>query len=367
MDAGGRVADATTAGTDEAAAGPSAAGDDAAGDASTGAADVEGDAETDTTSGDSGTTGCVLGIFGEPTELRCTGLYANWPSRTIAGDVTEYDPGLHLWSDGAVKTRWVQLPAGQPIDTSNMDEWVFPVGTKFWKQFVLGGKLIETRLLWKQPGGWYRTTYRWTDDESNAVELIVGQQNADGNGYEVPTQLGCFPCHNGRKDIILGFEAVSLSSPGASGVTMASLIADRRITVPPTSPLVIPGDPVAAAALGYLHANCGTGCHNAGSGLANFTGFHMRLDVATLGSVEATDAWKTGMNVPTLVFPIPGVAKTYRIKACDASSSAVHYRMSHLDNVDGAGPFTQMPPFDSHKINDAGVATIEAWINEGCK
>ena len=118
------------------------------------------DAEADTGPGfadQGGFSGdCGVGPVGEPTELRCTGLYSDWDSKTVATDAQLYDPGLHLWSDGADKTRWIYLPAGQKIDTSDMDEWAFPVGTKIWKEFRLSladaatETRIETRLLWKQ-------------------------------------------------------------------------------------------------------------------------------------------------------------------------------------------------------------------------
>src|ERR1019366_5145150 len=69
---------------------------------------------------------------------------------------------------GGDKTRWIYLPPGQKIDTTDMDEWTFPVGTKIFKEFSLPqgdaspGTRIETRLLWKHaPKTWYRTTYAW--------------------------------------------------------------------------------------------------------------------------------------------------------------------------------------------------------------
>ena len=39
-------------------------------------------------------------------------------------------PRWQLWSDEAVKRRWIWLPPGSTIDTTNMDHWKFPVGTK---------------------------------------------------------------------------------------------------------------------------------------------------------------------------------------------------------------------------------------------
>ena len=308
---------------------------------------------------------CAVGASGEPTELRCTGLYSDWASRTIAPGVRQYQPGFVLWSDGASKTRWIYLPPGQVIDTSDMDEWNFPIGTKVWKEFVLGGKRIETRLIWKVDAStWYPTTYRWSADESSTTELTSGELNADGNGYEVPVQQACFDCHQGRKDFVIGFEAVSLASPNAVGVTLDGLVSAGTLSVPPASPIVVPGNSTEAAALGYLHANCGTTCHNRDYGLARVTGLHFELDIAQLASVQATDTWTTAWNVPARFPALAGAPM--RIAQCDTSSSGVYFRMTHRDGVNDAAIGTQMPPIDTHKVDVAGAAAIAAWIDQGC-
>jgi hypothetical protein len=329
---------------------------------------------------DSGVTGCTLDNYGESTELRCTGLYADWQGRTIAAGITEYDPGLHLWSDGASKTRWVYLPPGSTIDTSDMDEWQFPNGTRFWKQFVVDGVLIETRMIHKlaaspdagpYTGSWYLTTYQWSADQTSTSELTVGAMNVNDAGYEIPSQAKCGQCHFGREDDVMGFEAVSLSSPDAGGLPMQTLIAKGLLSDPPDAALTIPGDPTQAAALGYLHANCGVPCHNTGGGEANSTGFHMRLEVDQLGSVESTDTYTTGWGKPTTEFQIPGDPSTKRIAQCDAPQSCVYYRMDHRDLWSDAGvdltiPPVQMPLIDSHQSDPTGLGLVAAWINEGC-
>ncbi len=164
------------------------------------------DAARDANGSDGTVPDCTLGAANEPLDLRCTGLYSDWATKTVAPGVRQYDPGLHLWSDGANKTRWIYLPPNTKIDTSNMDQWTFPVGTKVWKEFVVGGARIETRLLWKRPsGGWYFTTYAWSSDASTATELINGQRlGTDPGSYEVPAQSACYDCHNGRLDAVLG-------------------------------------------------------------------------------------------------------------------------------------------------------------------
>jgi len=310
-----------------------------------------------------GLPGCETGPQGEPTDLRCTGLYADWASKTVAGNVRQYDPGLRLWSDGASKTRWIYLPPETKIDTSDMDEWTFAPGTKIWKEFVVGGVRLETRLLWKRPSGaWYFTTYRWAADGSSAPELKDGELDADGDGYEIPKQSACYDCHNGRIDAVLGFEAVALSSPEASGVTMATLTAQNLLTSPPSTPIKIPGDTATAAALGYLHMNCGVPCHNPNAGEAQYTNNWMRLDVATLGSAQTTDTWTTGVGVRAN-FPITGASAPQILTPCDPDHSATYYRMSHRDGVGGTVTGTQMPPIVSHKVDPDGVALVAAWLN----
>jgi hypothetical protein len=67
-----------------------------------------------------------------PDTLAATGLYSNITQKTLSSNVKPYTPGLTFWSDGASKSRYLYLPPGQKIDNSDMDEWVFPVGTKVW-------------------------------------------------------------------------------------------------------------------------------------------------------------------------------------------------------------------------------------------
>ena len=257
-----------------------------------------------------------------------------------------------------------------------MDEWTFPVGTRLWKQFVVDGVLIETRFEWKMAeASWYLTTYRWSADLSAAPELTTGEKNVNAQGYEVPDQFACSECHNGRIDSVLGFEAVALSSPTATlaltGATPAAITLDQLVSAgwlsnAPATPLTIPGSATASTALGYLHMNCGVSCHNSGNGMAESTGFHTRLTVATLATVAATDTVTTGVG-KTSEFDIPGQADSYLFKPNNVPESSAFYRMSVRNGVDDAGLNAQMPPIVTHLVDDAGVADIAAWINAGCQ
>ena len=203
---------------------------------------------------------------GHPTLLGCTGLYVNWTKKTISSDVHTYNPFLHLWSDGAEKQRFVRLPPGTTIDTRDMDSWTFPIGTQFWKDFSLDGKHLETRYLEKRAdGSWFRTTYAWSANQTSADELTTGAKNVFGTGLDIPAEDDCVLCHQGRRDGVLGFEAIGLSMPEATGLTISALTDMGLITDPPAEPIRIPGNATEAAALGWLHANCGNACHNSTS------------------------------------------------------------------------------------------------------
>src|SRR5690242_6587581 len=67
---------------------------------------------------------------GTPKDVFCIGLYAGRDPTRYATSARPYTPGVTLWSDGAEKQRYLALPESSQIDTSDMDAWRFPLGTK---------------------------------------------------------------------------------------------------------------------------------------------------------------------------------------------------------------------------------------------
>ena len=118
---------------------------------------------------DAGALACPDPGTAAPADVFCIGLYADHDPTHYAASALPYTPGVVLWSDGAEKQRYLALPPSTQIDTSDMDAWKFPVGTKAFKEFRFDGKLVETRLVWKQsePTGSSRT-YIWDDAQTNA-------------------------------------------------------------------------------------------------------------------------------------------------------------------------------------------------------
>jgi len=300
-----------------------------------------------------------------PGDLRCTGLYADFAAKTIKPEAREFAPALSLFSDGAGKRRFLFLPPGSKIDTTNMDEWIFPAGTKVWKEFQVDGKLVETRLFAKkEDGDWAFTTYEWSADGSSATRLESGRPNAAGT-YEIPNAVHCSQCHNGHADRLLGVEAVLLGMPGAQGLTLATLAAEGRLSAPPaTTTITLPGDERTQKALGYLHVNCGVACHSqAPTGTSNFTGLILRLSARQLlagGPVlpAATETYTTTLNkafVATIYLDDQRFVNHRRVVPKSPDTSL-------LVAVVQANDTANMPPILRHKVDDPGVALLKDWI-----
>ncbi|MDC0707619.1 hypothetical protein POL68_03975 [Stigmatella sp. ncwal1] len=296
-------------------------------------------------------TGLEAGV---PATLSETGLYQDIASRTLASGVREFTPRYPLWSDSAQKRRFIQLPDGCNIHTGDMDHWVFPVGARLWKEFVVDGKLLETRFIARHgPGAedFILVAYAWRADGSDADYVRYGVTNAQGTQHTIPAAKDCKTCHSYLPEQVLGFSALQLDHDGA-GVTLGQLAAEGRLTTPPTERLTAPGNTLEAAALGYLHVNCGN-CHNP-QGIEFNDVFDLRLSVKDK-TVQDTGAYRTAVNVSVEKFVTPGI--NLRIAPGHADQSCVHHRMTIRGTVE------QMPPTASRVTDPEGVALIKAWID----
>jgi hypothetical protein len=304
----------------------------------------------------SGGTGGTTDPNAPPQLLSQTGLYQA-DMTTLAAGVEEFTPQFALWSDGAEKHRWFSLPADATIDTTDMDFWTYPVGTKLWKEFTRDGVRVETRLLEKRPNGtWWMMAYQWNEAQTDAEARPAGLKDASGTQHDIPSQDECSACHGKMKDVSLGFTAIQLSHTG-SGLKLTDLISRGALSAPPAGAFTVPGTDTDKAALGYLHANCGI-CHNKQSPLINArTNMQLWLLTDQLGSVEVTPAYTTAVNKPVSPTFEAAPGTTNRITAGDTATSGVFVRMNNRGGV------YQMPPLGSEVVDTTGVAAIEAWIN----
>ena len=290
--------------------------------------------------------------FDGPPALSDTGLYADIASGALASGVLPYDVRYPLWSDGSDKQRYLWLPPGTTIDTSNMDWWKFPLGTKAWKQFSKDGTRIETRYLEKRfegQGGWLEVSYVWNAAGTEAFPAPLGEPNALGTTHDVPSQDDCTQCHDGVGDVLIGVSAIQLGAPGGNGF-LSTLTADGWLSAPPASEPEPPGTGVVQDALGYLHANCGQ-CHNDVHFLAQKRALRLRLLVSNT-TPEETPAYQTAIGGKmnhilqgTTIAVVPGKPQ----------ESQLWLRMSYRD-------LDSMPPLGTEVVDSVGLATIESWI-----
>jgi hypothetical protein len=301
-----------------------------------------------------------------PKDLRCAGLYGDFDNKRPACGLLEYKPAYQLWSDDAEKRRWAAIPAGRQVDSADPDAFVYPVGTRFWKEFRVktadgGERMAETRLSEKTAEGWLYTSYVWSEDEREATQMVndVGVLDLYGTGHVVPTRDQCGECHNGRDDFVLGWDGVLLGA-GAEGVTGAQLSAMGVLTTPLSQR--IPGNAVEQAALGYLHANCGISCHNEkAEAKGRDSGLFLRLEQGELDSVMSTDAFTSGMNKKpsdnAKLEGLPTISGSWvGIRPGDPTRSLLVARQK-LRGFDG-----QMPRIATNEVDQAGVQVVSDWV-----
>jgi cytochrome c553 len=311
-----------------------------------------------------------------PLRLADTGLYEAGRSGVVDPANRPYAPQYPLWSDGAEKARWVYLPPGATIDSTDPDAWDFPVGTKFWKEFTLGGRKVETRVMWKTaPAAWSFASYIWNSEGTDAVKAPdVGVPDvaevASGRRHAVPSLTDCRACHEARRVEVLGFTALQLSTdrdPNAvhaepwarEMVTIRTLVQESRLAPPRPElvthpPRIDARTPAERAALGYRAGNCGQ-CHNRDGELASL-GLHWKgSELATGGAATARGM----LNHPTK-WQVPGVpeGESLLVNVDAPDQSALLRRMR------SRRPTSQMPPLGSVVADLEGIEAIVRWIGE---
>jgi hypothetical protein len=238
--------------------------------------------------------GLIADPFAElPKSILDVGLYEGPPGgRSVAPAARGYTPAWELWSNGLAKDRYLVLPRGKTIDTSDRAAWQFPPGTLAFKTFFSGsadaaGRPIETRVMRRGESKWEYAVYLWNEDGADAaladIDTSIDRQvTVDGNEivHTVPALLECRQCHESNTTDLIGIDELHLNTPlpGAGETQLEAMAAAGMFSGPlPADPEVIEGDdPLTLSVKGYMHGNCAY-CHNAQIGPA--TAFDMRHSV----------------------------------------------------------------------------------------
>jgi hypothetical protein len=315
------------------------------------------------------------GTIKPPRALQETGLYADFEKLQVDPKHLAFTPQYPLWTDGATKRRWISLPPGSAIDGSDPDAWIFPTGTRLWKEFSFQGQRVETRYLERQADGqWLYAAYAWSADGREA-QLVPerGRRNAYPLGqkrsHTIPGTTDCKVCHQGGRSEVLGFSLLQLSperDPGAlhaepapaAGVDLRYLVEKGLLVGLPRPLQEVPPRAAAAtaverAALGYFHGNCGH-CHNEQGPLKNL-GLFLRHS----SSARGQPAIATAVGHP-IRKPAPGQSAdaVLRIEPGHPDRSGL------MQRVGSRYPALQMPPLGTELIDNDAVELIRRWIAE---
>lgn len=306
-----------------------------------------------------------------PARLEETGLYRDMTLLKVDPAHLAFSPQYSLWSDGATKRRWISLPRGTTIDASDPDAWVFPVGTRLWKEFSFAGHRVETRFMERRPNGWHYAAYEWSSDGRQATLAPVrGRRGAfplkGGRSHVIPGVNDCKVCHQANVTEVLGFSALQLSpdrDPGAPHaetpptpqvdlrfLTDAGLVTGLPsdfLTAPPGIPA---GNPQERSALGYLHANCGH-CHNDGGSLSSLQ-FFLRQTAASRQPVAYS---AIGQPVRK---PAPGQSANALLRI----EAGYPHRSAIVDRMSSRYPALQMPPLGTELVDKSALLLIQEWI-----
>lgn len=295
-----------------------------------------------------------------PATLAETGLCNDPSCSQINPGISVYTPRWQLFSDNAVKKRWIYLPPGTQIDSTEMNYWRFPVGTKVWKDFIRDGVRVETRFMMKvgpADSNWFYMSYGWNAAQDATVARPAGEQNANGTQHDIPGRAACRQCHERTSGRVLGFSALELDVPAAANeISLDYLLANNLLTVAPTGgtpKFPLPGTAREQDALGYLHANCGN-CHNPRSDVIDARPIQLLLQTDRLATLADTPVYATAVNVDGGA--IGNVTKLITPADRDGSASVLMLRFNSLNGG------IRMPLLGTETIDQPAVTLLLTWI-----
>ena len=292
--------------------------------------------------------------------------------------VVPYDLQTPLFTDYALKSRFVKLPSNELANYSNDEVMEFPKGTILIKNFYYKNdltkadsdrRIIETRLLIHEEKGWNALTYVWNEEQTEAQLEIAGRSlpvswtNDEGIvkkvNYSVPNLVQCKSCHEKiAKMSPIGPTARQLNhsfgySSGAQNQLIYWVENDMIDSLPDLD--LIPrlakwDDPTSGTlderARAWLEINCAH-CHRA-EGPAKNTGLHLMA--------SEKDLYRIGVNKPPIAAGRGSGGMKYGIVPGKPEESILLHRIESLD------PGVMMPELGRKLQHEEGIHLIREWI-----
>lgn len=336
-----------------------------------------------------------------PRKLSETGLFTLTRDHQPAAGVIPYSVNAELWSDGAVKERFLALPGDSQIEFDGVNYpqpapgadpgWKFPHDTVLVKTFSLqldpndpqSRRRLETRILHhkKMPGTeeygdqfWRGYTYVWNDDQTDAelldasgldrVYRIRDTQSPTGfreQTWHFPSRAECTLCHTMAAKYALGVNTLQLNRDHVYGhgsdqpvianqlATFAHLglftkpMSKRPEELPRIADYRDESQALHLRARSYLHANCAH-CHRKwGGGNADFQTLAL-LAADQMGMIDVGPGQgRFDLKDPRLI--VAGAPER----------SLISFRMTKQ----GLG---RMPHVGSNVVDEYGAKLVRRWV-----
>ncbi|MCR9294505.1 MAG: PQQ-dependent sugar dehydrogenase [bacterium] len=311
-----------------------------------------------------------------PRKLSQTGLFAALVDEAAMPGLISYEVNSPLWSDGAVKRRWMAIPDAQTIDYKPQGAWEFPEGSVLVKSFAFpsrtDGRLrrVETRLMAKQEGEWFGYSYRWNPEQTDAylvdaegmdetlADLAYASNAASVVKWRYPSRSECMVCHSRAANFVLGLSSEQMHrwhtytesgkavrAPQIESLDHIQLFGNGNIQTP-QQPLVDPMDasqPLEKRVRSYLHANCSS-CHVVSGG------GNSKIVLSYFNELDEMQLLNENPLHGTLGLPDAKI-----IRPGKPESSVLLSRMS----TRGAG---QMPPLATQCVDAQAIDLLSEWI-----
>jgi uncharacterized repeat protein (TIGR03806 family) len=306
-------------------------------------------------------------------------LFAADPAAQQPGPgVIAYDLNSALFSDYAEKYRFVKLPGGTHASYRETDAFEFPVGTVIAKTFAFprdardpsqGRRLIETRILKREPDGWVGLPYVWNAAQTDATLDVAGDTvdvswvHIDGrsrtDNYIIPNANQCKGCHKlGETITPIGPKARHLNRDFAYSQGPENQLAHwTRVGAlagapsPAEAPrLAVWDDPASGTlddrARAWLEINCAH-CHNP-DGPARNSGLDL---LASQRNPTAFGIFKTPVAAG-----LGSGGRSFDIVPGQPDQSIMAYRIASTH------PGVMMPELGKRLVYEEGVALVIQWI-----
>lgn len=292
--------------------------------------------------------------------------------------IVPYDLNTPLFSDYALKKRFVKVPEGQLAEYHPTEVMAFPEGTILIKNFYYPAdfrapdtdlQLMETRLLINEGSEWMALTYIWDEDQTDAWLEIAGRslpvswKDKDGElknvRYSVPNLVQCKSCHDKSGLLVpIGPTARQLNRDHTYKSGTANQLAQWQVLGMLTSlpspaewPMVpVWDDPETGTlnerARAWLEVNCAH-CHRA-EGPAKNTGLYL--------TYQEKDPYKLGIHKPPVAAGKGSGGLKYGIIPGLPEQSILIYRMESLD------PGVMMPEVGRKINHEEGIQLVKDWI-----